>query len=465
MPEVRVDAATLCRLLCGWTEEDAPLPRLLADRVADLMANNALCDGTVLPSQRQLASALGVARGTVTEAYEILAARDQLSTRQGSGTRVRRPGATASTGPPTGGRLSSFAGHSASLLDLSSGALPGLSMVLEALGRLTPGAVAEQLVTDGYHPAGLPRLRAAIAGQYTRDGVPTTAEQILVTSGAQQAVWLLAHMVVGVGDDVVVEDPCYRGALEAFRAGGANLIAVPVREHGLDLRQLRQVILRRRPRLLYCQPIGHNPSGVSMPVSARRELADLVTSQGVLTVEDSCSADLVLDGRGLRKPLCADTPTDITLSIGTSSKLLWGGLRVGWLRGSRTTISRLTEAKKAVDLAGAVIDQLITADLIGETGRARELRMTSLRASLQEAQDLLARRRPSWRWTSPAGGTGLWVDTGEDAVALAERGRRRRVQLAPGPAFSAFDGFRGHLRLPIWHPVADLAEGLDRLDS
>lgn len=461
----RVDAAALCRLLRGWSDDDAPLSHLLADAVSDLVTSNALSDGTMLPPQRQLAAVLGVARGTVTEAYQILVGRDQLCSRQGSGTRVRRRGAAVSSATPTTARLSSFTGHTSCMVDLSSGALPGLPIVGEAIARLDPAALADQLATDGYHPAGLPALRAAIAAQYTRDGSPTAAEQILVTAGAQQAVWLLAHTVISPGDDVVVEDPSYRGAVEAFHAAGATLISVPMRKHGLDLAHLTQVILRRRPRLFYCQPNAHNPTGVSMPESARRELAALLTLHGVLTVEDTCSADLVLDDRGFRKPLSADTPPGSTMSIGTASKLLWGGLRVGWIRGERTTICRLTEAKKAVDLSGAVIDQLVTANLIAQTDQARELRRTALRASLQAAQALLAGRRPSWRWTSPAGGTGLWVDTREDAVALSERGRRRGVRLAAGPTFSAFDGFRHHLRVPFWHPTADLAEGLDRLEA
>jgi DNA-binding transcriptional MocR family regulator len=456
-----VEAATLSRLLGEWTRSGAALPCALADTIGTLLNTGILADRTLLPSQRMLAAALGVSRGTVTQAYDILSAREQLYARRGAGSRLRRPRPLTGTSSPSDGRLATFTGRTSSALDLSSGALAGLPLVRDAVGILDLSA---ELDTDGYHPAGLPRLREAIAAQQTRDGLPTDPDQILVTNGSQQAVWLLAHSVVEPGDDVVVEEPTYRGALEAFRGGGANLLAVPVREHGLDLDLLDSLLTRSRPRLVYCQPTGHNPTGSILTSAARRELAEVLTRHGVLTVEDTSSADLVLDRRGVRTPLAAVLPRESTLSVGTTSKLFWGGLRVGWLRGAPSLVARLTEAKKAIDLGTAVIDQRLAADLLSHTAQAREWRCTALVDRLGRTEDLLRRRRPGWSWSTPAGGTGLWVDTGENALAMAERARRRGVRLAAGPAFSAFNGFGRHIKLPFWHPTERLDEALDRLD-
>jgi DNA-binding transcriptional MocR family regulator len=457
----RIEAATLSRLLGDWTRPGAALPSALAGSIGELLTVGVLADRAVLPSQRVLAAALGVSRGTVAEAYEILRANEQLLTRRGAGSQLRRPRPLTGTSSPSDGRLASFTGHGSSAVDLSSGALPGLPLVHEAIARLDLGS---ELDTDGYHPAGLPRLREAIAARHTADGLPSEPAQILVTNGSQQAVWLLAHTVVEPGDEVVVEEPTYRGALEAFRSGGATLLAVPVRDDGLDLDLLDRHLTRHQPRLVYCQPTAHNPTGTTLSPVARRALAEVLARHGVLTVEDTSSADLVLDDLGMRKALAHVLPHERTLSVGTTSKLLWGGLRIGWLRGDPALVARLTEAKKAIDLGAPVIDQVLAADLLSHTTQARERRRAMLLDHLHRTEEILRYRRPGWRWPAPAGGTGLWIDTGEDTLAMTERARRHGVLFAAGPAFSAFNGFGHHLRLPFWHPAERLIEALDRLD-
>ena len=459
----RVDSATLCRLLGSWTETGANLPDLLADALTELITSGALREGAVLPSQRELAAALGVARGTVAEAYGILESREHLHSHPGSGSRIRRRGIDPAA--PLDGRLASFNRHYVPLLDFSSGALPALPMVNDAMGRLDRDEIATELAGDGYHPAGLPRLRAAIAAHYTADGLPTDEQQILVTSGSQQAVWLISHVFLGHGDDVVVEDPTYRGALEAFSAAGARMTTVPLTDGGVDLAHLARTLGTRRPRLLYCQPGAHNPTGGSMPPAGRRELAALTERHGVLSVEDDSNADLVLDERRCRPASGVTGHPANVLTVGTTSKLFWGGLRIGWIRGDGAIITRLTEAKKAVDLAAPVLEQLLIADLLPRADDARKQRAANLQDRLRTTEHVVAARRPDWKWIRPASGTGLWIDTGQDAVALVERARRRGLRIVPGPAFSAYGAFRTYIRLPIWHSQEDLHEALDRLEA
>ncbi|MEV4460507.1 PLP-dependent aminotransferase family protein [Microbispora sp. NPDC049633] len=462
-----VDSAALARLIGGWRAEDVPLPHALAGALDELIAGNVLVEGAALPPQRALATALGVSRATVAEAYAELAARGRLTSRQGSGSRVRR-GRGASTSASAGadhvveGRLASF-GRARRLveLDLSSGALPALSLVRDAVSAVDLRELDVYLADDGYYAAGLPRLRAVVAEQYGARGLPTDPDQILVTSGSQQAVWLCASSLVAPGDEVLVEEPGYRGAIEAFRTAGARLTGVPVREDGLDLDHLDRVA--HRAALLYCQPAAHNPTGISLPAAGRERLSEIVGRHGVLTIEDRSCADLVLDDRGVRPPLPGPANPGLVIRIGTASKLLWGGLRVGWIRAERPLITRLTQAKAALDLAAPVIDQMVTAELLGQADRARRERTRRLRAHLADAAAVLAELRPAWRWTPPHGGTALWVDTGTDAVALAGRAREKGVLVTAGPAFSPANAQRSRLRLPFWRPVDQFAQAVELL--
>jgi DNA-binding transcriptional MocR family regulator len=362
-----VGAAQLARLVGGWADEDGggSLPALLGGAIEDLVVANALPDGVLLPPQRALATALGVSRSTVTEAYERLESAGVVETRHGSGSRVRRAGAAGASAADDG-RMTTFAQRGDSVVDLSSGALPGLPAVAREYARL-PAADLDRLVaTDGYLPGGLPALREVVAARSTAAGLPTSAAQVLVTSGAQQAVWLLARTLLSPGDEVLVEDPSYRGALEAFQACGARLTTVPVRADGIDVDLLERLVTRTRYRALYVQPLAHNPTGTSMPLDRRRRLAEIAARHGITVIEDRCSEDLLLDGRVPPRPLVADLPEDLGVVVGTASKLLWGGLRVGWVRAAEPVVRRLTRIRQGVDLAGAPVDQLVATRLLAD---------------------------------------------------------------------------------------------------
>jgi len=242
--DAHVEVAMLCRLLGDWSDTARTFPAALAAAIGELIDESVLRDGAILPSQRALADALGVARVTVAEAYDLLSAEDLLAARQGSGSRVRsRPGTRLlGSSNTTEGRLASHTGHQNVSIDLTSGALPGLVMVAETLASLDAEDLGDLVAGDGYYPAGLPVLREAIAARYRRDGWPTEPDEVLVTGGAQQAVWLIAHTFVSSGDEVVVEEPTYRGALEAFRACGARFLPVPMAPTGLDVAHLARLL-------------------------------------------------------------------------------------------------------------------------------------------------------------------------------------------------------------------------------
>ena len=205
-------AAELSAMLGPWQDGRGPLSSALADGIAELIDANMIPAGTALPAQRELARQLGIARGTVTSAYGLLEQRGRLLTRTGSGSRVRAE--PSAPGANLTGRLFSFSDESRRRIDLSSGALPASAVAREVMGQIRFDALHDYLPTNGYFPAGLPALRTAIAERLSRDGVATAPDQIVVTSGAQHATSLVFGTYLTAGDEVVVEDPSYRGALE-----------------------------------------------------------------------------------------------------------------------------------------------------------------------------------------------------------------------------------------------------------
>ncbi|MEU9847090.1 PLP-dependent aminotransferase family protein [Streptomyces sp. NPDC047985] len=444
----RIPPTRLSRLLTGWSKGGAgALPQLLADALRELAQRGDIAPGTLLPSQRALATALGVGRSTVTAAYGLLEAGGWLESRQGSGSRLRGSGGVGE--PATEGRLASFGARDDGI-DLSSGALDGLPTVAAAVGSLTARDLTAALADDGYLPYGLPELREALAGYHRSAGLPTTPEQILVTAGSQQAVWLITQGLVEPGDSVIVEDPTYRGALEALRARGARLVPLAADVAHEDAAALARLAGHVRPRLVYLQPSVHNPTGRSMDAHTRRAWAAVLAEQGLYAVEDNAYAELALDHDDAPASLAARLPPAGAATIGTLSKLFWGGLRLGWIRASTTVIRRLADIKRSVDLSCPVVEQMLAVRLLQQLPEARARRRSRLRERLEETERLLRAQGTGWRWERPAGGSALWVEMpGADAEATAQLARRAGVLIVPGPAFSAVDGFRHHLRLPF----------------
>jgi DNA-binding transcriptional MocR family regulator len=141
---------------------------------------------------------------------------------------------------------------------------------------------------------------------------------------------------------------------------------------------------------------------------------------------------------------------DRLLVVGTLSKLVWGGIRVGWVRGPRALIGSLTDLRRGLDLSGSVLDQLAALALVPGIDAQRDERRRVLTERFEALTARLGRAVPGWSWWLPAGGSGVWVDTGEDAVALGLRARARGIRLTAGPAFSPHDGHGTFLRLPVW---------------
>lgn len=456
-----IEAHELSGLLGHWSSQSATLTDDLVAGLASLIDARLLPAGATLPPQRVLAQAIGVSRGTVAAAYGDLEGRGYLLSRQGSGSRIRSGNGQQLHGRTTG-RLFSFTSTPPNTIDLTTGALPASRVAVETLSNPHNRELSHYLHTDGYFPSGLPILRQAIAEQLTRDGLPTVPQQVLVTAGAQQATWVAINALVGSGDLVLVEEPSYRGALEAIRGCFAQLRSIPMANGGIRPDLVRRA-MDASPRLLYCQPGMQNPTGRAMSSAGRRELAKVIADYGLLTIEDRCWADLRLHGADTTPSLAAGLDPELVLTIGTMSKLFWGGLRIGWIRSGEKRIAALSELLTAVQLGCSVSEQLSAASLIASTSAARAERRETLSQLLETAEAELRTAQPTWTWDRIDGGSTLWIDTHDDALALSERAKRVGVRLLAGPSFSADGGQQTMIRIPIWHEREMLRTALARL--
>ncbi|HZC26371.1 MAG TPA: PLP-dependent aminotransferase family protein [Actinopolymorphaceae bacterium] len=470
-PVVYFGAPRLTRLLDGWADQPGGLSTRLAEALRQLVRAGQLPAGTRLPSERVLASALGLGRTTVGQAFDTLRATGVLVSRPGTGTFV----STAASHAPargddrlrsfvTGGLVSDLAvqGHHGARIDLRSAALPGIPMVAEELDRLTADDFAETLPSHGYLPRGLPVLRTAVASYYTALGLRTDPGQILVTSGAQQAMRIVAETLVEPGSTVVVEEPTFRGAIEVLRSVGAQLVGVPSGRDGVDIDALSAAVRRHRPVFALLQSTVHNPTGSVLPKWARTATARLSAETGLTIVDDAAPTDAIVDGA---PPPPLASYGGRVLTLGSASKGFWGGLRVGWLRADRGLVERLAVVKGAEDLGTSIPAQIVTARLLERATEARAYRRATLGAARDFAVQFLADEIPSWRPLLPAGGASLWIElpAGHSATTFAERAGRAGVDVLSGPTFSCRDALDGWLRVAFAAPHDELAAGLHRL--
>ena len=447
----KISATALADLLGRWSAAGGPLYRLLAARIVRLTDAGELPASLRLPAERDLASALSVSRNTVAAAYQLLRDDGMAESRQGAATRIVPHRTTPAAVHRANGFFADLLEASAVDADLSLATVDCAPQVAAALADpaaiLDPGESAAVTRTTGYFPHGLPALRAAIAGHLTdRLRLPSSAGQVVVTTGAQQALDLLIRSEVLPGQSAAVEDPTFPGALDALHRAGARVIGVPAAD-GLDPEQLEHAVRTHRPALVYLIPSYHNPTGRLMPAAHRERIARLAAScPETLFVDDMTLAELPLgDGPALAfRPLAAigsSQPNVVT--VGSLSKLYWGGLRTGWIRASEGLIARLAAAKAAADQGSAAFQQAITAELLrGPHDEIVKWRGEWLRARYDALAGALRASLPEWTWAEPDGGLTVWVRLPghADGGAFAQAALRHGVAVVPGRLLSAEAG-------------------------
>lgn len=475
-----VGAPQLARLLQSQHTREATAPsqgrrspayRALADGVRLLVLEGRVPVAARLPAERELAAALKVSRTTVAAAYEALRGEGFLESRRGAGSWTAVP---AGRPLPARGLDPLPPEAAASIIDLGCAALPAPEPWLT---RAMTGAIEElppYARTHGDYPAGLPALRQALADRYTARGIPTMPEQIMVTTGGMGAVAATCRLFVRPGERVAVESPSYANVLQLMREAGVRLVPVAMAGQlaGWDLPAWRQVLRDAAPRMAYVIADFHNPTGALADDAQRRELVDAARAAGTVLVADETMAELWLDGDAedgpaLPRPVSAFDPAGSTVvTIGSASKSLWAGMRIGWVRAAPDVIRSLVAARAYVDLGTPVVEQLAVTWLLTTGGwdGAVTLRRAQARENRDAVVAAVRTHLPDWDFTVPRGGLTLWTRTGGlSGSRIAEVGERLGVRVPSGPRFGVDGAFEGFVRLPFTVNGAVAEEAASRL--
>jgi DNA-binding transcriptional MocR family regulator len=453
MPSRSVNAPTLARLL-GGPPSGRPYYAAIAAGLRGLVLDGRLPLRTRLPAERDLATVLGMSRTTVTAAYDALREEGYIESRRGAGSWTALP-----AGAPGAARHGLPEDRTLIDLGVAAPAAP------EGFDECVAAAVAKlprHTGGPGYEPLGLAGLREAVAARYTARGVPTVPDQILVTTGAQHALCLLVQAFTRPGDAVLVESPTYPHALDALRRAGARLVATGVNA-GWDAELIAGGLRQSAARLAYMIPDFQNPTGRFMTDRDRAALVAAARDAGAHVVSDETFAELALDEVTAR-PLAAHDTDGRVISIGSAAKVLWGGLRIGWVRANRAVLRRLADARETVDLASPVLEQLIVAELLARMDAIAASRRTTLREHRAALTEALRAQCPDWEFEEPPGGLSLWARLpGTSSTALASAAPRHGLHVVPGTAFGVDGVLDDHLRVPYVLPPPRLREAAARL--
>ena len=341
-----------------------------------------------------------------------------------------------------------------------------LSDIAAEMLRDHPVTALQYGITEGYTP-----LREAIRERLARiERIGTDNDDVLVTSGGQQGIELATKCLVNEGDVVIVEQPSFIGATNAFRSYGARLVGVPVREDGMDLDELERVIAQNQNvKIIYTIPTFQNPMGVTMSVDKRRRLYDIALKYGVLILEDNPYGELTFDG--VKMPTIKSMDTEgIVLYSGSFSKILAPGLRLGFMCAPRAIIQKMVVAKQISDVHTPMLTQLIATeymkryDLDALIGNMRENYAHKCKTMLDAMDEFFP---ADVTYTRPGGGLFIWCDLGHglDTLALSKRAIEQKVVYVPGNTFMVdMDQPTSTLRLN-YSTMSDekIVEGIRRL--
>lgn len=432
----------------------APIWRDLTERLRLLVTDGRISDGTRLPSERDLAAALGLSRTTTARVYAELRELGLLSSRRGSGSVISVPLAASSVSSLI---VDPRAPGDIAMTYSAPTGTPGIARAFAAAAEQLPGLLS----TTGYLPDGLPMLRELLAERYRRAGVPTEPSQIIVTNGAMGAISLVAQTLLRPGSRAIVEAVSYPHAHDALRAAGARLSVLPAGDDPWDTVSLRSM-LRTRHDLTYVIPDFHNPTGSVMPDDQRGQWARELRRHEAPALIDESLREVVLDDIAL--PPSVGTHHRNLILAGSASKEFWGGLRVGWARVPQRLVVPMLQTRMHLDLGSSAFEQLVVAELLDHDTGAAQQRRTDAAQARDHLVAELARRLPEITVRVPRGGLNLWLTLPERAsTRLVAAAARRGLLLTPGPRFFAGQGGEQHLRLPYTLSTDVLTRAVERL--
>jgi len=470
-----------------------PVYRQVIDGVVKLIDEGTLKPGDTLPSTRAFAQRLGLNRFTLYRAYEELQALGYVESRPGSYTTVRRrmklaPESTGVKGAIGWGTISSrrsarlhgdfkrylveppTPGGKADTIDLSR---------LEPDGRLFPlkdfqrsvnqvlSAMGPEILRYG-SPQGYAPLREYIATRLRIHGVTASPQNVLLTNGAQQALDLVFRLFAEEGRSVACEAPTYSAVLPLMKFNGFDVCDVPMREDGMDLDRLEKLMHERRVTIVYTVPNFHNPTGITTSQEHRERLLSICQRAGVPLVEDGFEEEMKYFGKAVL-PVKSMDERQVVIYIGTFSKVLCPGIRVGWVTAHEECIERLTAIRRFGDLSSSLFTQAVLDRFCRDGCYDRHLKRVHrvFRVRMERALDAMDRHFPrTVTWTRPAGGYTIWIKLGmrTDDAAMKEEMVRFGVSASLGRFFFSSGRRDDHLRISISAlDDSEIVEGIERL--
>lgn len=474
---------------------ETSITQQLVTHISGLIDSGELAPGERLPATRALAADAGINHLTAVRVYRRLAELGYVTAAVGRGTFVRQrvpvpaagAGTSASRGPVDDdwqlGMLAFRPGSYADemLHDSLHAPLAGDAIPLgsgypdpelcpsQELARLAAGIVRDnpRVITDYLQVEGLPELRERLAELGRGAGYATSADEILVTTGARQAIDLIARAVLGPGDVAVVESPTFAGALASLQATGARVLPLPVDADGVDVDALERILARHEIKLVALQEACQNPTGASLSPARRARLLELARTRGFFVLDDGVYATMRFDGAP-RTRLRAEAPSHV-IYVDSLSKTIGGGLRIGWIAASGPVFARLVQLKIDSDIHTAALPQYLAAaylrgdrhdQLLAKALPVYRARRDALVGALERhlGHDAV--------WDVPDGGNHVWV-TLRDAIderALYVEALRCGTAFLPGGAVMAEKSSRTSMRLSfgLVEPAL-LDEGVRRL--
>jgi len=470
----------------------APLYLQIRNQIRRLILSRRLQAGSRLPPERELAGALGVNRSTVVNAYRELEADGLIESYVGRGTTVKfippgEEGQETDLAVQTPVWKSFYSRQAARMFN------PIISNILDLVNREDIISLAVGLPSNEFYPlkefnsimsglicekgryvfghgptAGHYPLREYLAGFLKERGVETMPDNSMVLSGSQQGLDLAAKVFLEPGDALVVEEPSYMGALQVFAAAGARILGVPLDEEGLRVDILEQILSRYHPKFIYTLPTFQNPSGITMSILRRRELLKLAYRFHVPILEDDPYSELYYEGERMPSLKSMDNHGYV-IYLSTFSKMLFPGLRLGWVAAPPVLAGQLVMTKQLDDfhvnsLSQWAVNEFCRRGLLEKhLMRVREeyaVKRDLMQASLEELAP------PGFRWNRPAGGYHFWckLPEGVKAGALLARTIEKKAAFVPSDAFFANGGGTNRLRLSFSrYPGELIREGVRRI--
>lgn len=460
-----------------------PLYRQIVKQFESLIVNGELPPGSLLPTERELAKRLGVNRSTVSVAYDELRSRGLIHSVQGSGTRVSEDIWGASLRTPNW--------RSYTETSFFRPTLPMVRRIWDAgkdprninLARaeispdLWPTAVLKQLLSDvspmmslGYgDPRGEQCLRFAVSEHVRQHfGLHATPEQILITAGAQQAIHLIIQSLLQPGDAVALEKPSYAYSLPVLASAGLRLFPIRMDENGLVPDDVLTLHEKHRIRMVLVNPTHQNPTGTTLNLGRRRKLLEICGDLGVPIVEDDAYGALNLETEFVApRPVASmEGGEHQVLYIGTLSKTIAPGLRIGWITGPKSVIDRVAEVKEQIDFGASVISQVVAAKLL--TSGVWEKQVEKLLVTLRQRRDTMVRCLrehvgDKLEFSIPRGGYHLWARLKKPVpeTTLLDAVIRHGVLVVPGRVYGSDHGY---IRLTFANSTAEqIQAGIRRL--